>query len=478
MVWVLIALFVFIFQIATILALEFRHPAKTVAWLLIMFGLPVIGFVMYYFLAKDYRRRRHYRQNGNLSADADMLNALQRCKHASRSEDVNGRRSFVGQERFFRMLQRQAESPITCQNETEVLTNGEATYDSIFRAIGEARHHVHVEFYTIRDDGAGRRLKEALLQKAREGVKVRVIVDGIGSVELSKSYVQELKQAGVDVQCFLQPRIAFFEKRMNFRNHRKIVVVDGLIGFVGGINIGDEYLGGNPKLGFWRDTHLRLEGDAVYYLQQVFMQDWWYTAKEKLNGAAYWPEHRCTGGERVQIVHSGPGGGKEDAILEVVYAAVAAAQTRIYIETPYFIPDTGLAAALRTAALSGVDVRIIIPFVPDTKLVLGATLSYAEDMLAAGVRVFRYRKGFMHAKTMIVDRLMASVGSANMDMRSFHSNFEINALLFDEKGIERLEADFMKDMEDSSEVMLAQFRKRPLRQKAGEAVARMLSPLL
>ncbi|RAP75303.1 cardiolipin synthase [Paenibacillus montanisoli] len=476
MVWVLIALLIFIFQIAMIIALEYRHPAKTVAWLLILFGLPVIGFAMYYFLAQDYRRRRDYRRSKTLNADAPMRKALERCKLVSGREDMHGK-EFGGQDRFFHMLQRQADAPITSCNETKVLSDVEAAYEAIFRAIGEAKHHVHVEFYTIRHDSAGQRLKEALIRKAKEGAEVRVVVDGIGSVELGKAYVQELTRAGVKVRCFLPPRIAFFEKRMNFRNHRKIVVVDGLTGFVGGINIGDEYLGGNPKLGFWRDTHLQLRGDAVYFLQEVFMKDWWYTAKERLSGPAYWPEHRCSGSEQVQIVHCGPGG-MEDAILEVVYAAVAAARSRIYIETPYFIPDPGLAAALRTAAQSGVDVRLIIPYIPDTKLVLSATLSYAEDMLAAGVRVYRYRKGFMHAKVIIVDRLMASVGTANMDMRSFHSNFEINALLFDEKGIERLEADFFRDMEDSSEVDLAQFRKRPLRQKAGEAVARMLSPLL
>ncbi|MBP3962378.1 cardiolipin synthase [Paenibacillus lignilyticus] len=473
--WILAALLIFIFQIATILALEYRRPAKTVAWLLILFVLPVIGFVMYYFLAQAFKRQREFRINSRSTEESRRL-ALSRCGQVHRPSDMHGE-EFAEQERLYHMLQRLTLSPITSRNESAVLTDAEAAYSAVFQAIEEAGHHIHIEFYTIRDDRVGQRLKELLIRQARAGIEVRVIYDGIGSVSLGRSYVKELEQAGVELRCFLPPRIAFFDKRMNFRNHRKIVVVDGLVGYLGGINIGDEYLGGNPKLGFWRDTHLQLKGDAVYFLQEVFMQDWWYTSKEQLADPIYMPPHSCTGSEQVQIVASGPNS-RDEAILECVFAAVSVAKSRIYIETPYFIPDPSLLMGLRTAALSGVDVRIIIPYVPDTKLVLSATLSYVEEMLAAGVRIYRYRKGFMHAKVLIVDHLLASVGTANMDMRSFFSNFEINALLFDEKAIDRLETDFVKDMEDSGEVTREAFMKRPLRQKAGEAVARMLSPLL
>ncbi|MBM7567347.1 cardiolipin synthase [Paenibacillus sacheonensis] len=475
MIWALIILVVFIFQIATILVLEFRHPSKTVAWLLILFVLPIIGFVFYYFLAQEYRRRRTLRRRG-VVAETDMLQAIMRCQLVNRLEDMQGK-EFLHQERLFHMLQGMAFSPITSCNETEVLTNGEATYASILEAIEGARHHVHVDYYTIRDDGIGRKFRDALIRKAREGVEVRVIYDGLGSLELSSGYIRELEDAGIETKCFLQAKVAFFNKRMNFRNHRKIIVVDGLTGFVGGINIGDEYLGGNPKLGFWRDTHLRVKGDAVYFLQEFFMQDWWFTSKTRLTGPNYMPAHHCVGREQVQIVASGPNN-KEAAILECVFAAVAVAKSRIYITTPYFIPDPSVLMALRTAALSGVDVRIIIPYVADTKLVLFASLSYVEEMLAAGVRVYRYHKGFVHAKVMIVDELLASVGTANMDMRSFFSNFEINALLFDAKAIKRLEDDFMTDLKDCEEMNRSEFQMRPAWQKAGEVAARMLSPLL
>lgn len=475
MVWVVLALIVFIFQIATILILEFRHPSKTVAWLLILFILPIIGFVMYYFLAQEYQRRRTVRKRG-IVAEEIRIQALLRCKIVHRPDDMHNIQ-FKHQERLFRMLQSISLSPITSCNEALVLTNGQDTYDSIFEAIEHAKHHIHVEYYTIRHDQIGQRFKETLIRKAKEGLEVRVIYDGIGSLELSDSYLEELAQAGIHTRCFLPPKLAFFDKRMNFRNHRKIIVVDGLVGFVGGINIGDEYLGGNKKLGFWRDTHMRIEGDAVYSLQDVFMQDWFFTSKERLSSLSYLPKHNCAGNEQVQIISSGPSS-RDDAILECVFAAISVANSRIYIMTPYFIPDPSVLMGLRTAALSGVDVKIIIPYVADSKLVLYASLSYVEDMLSAGVRIYRYHKGFAHAKVLIVDDILASVGSANMDMRSFFSNFEINALLFDQSAIDKLCGDFNEDLANSQEIKLYEFKQRPRWQKASEVVARMLSPLL
>ncbi|CAM4475741.1 cardiolipin synthase [Paenibacillus tarimensis] len=475
MFWFTIALLIFIFQIATILILEFRRPAKSVAWILILFVLPVIGFVMYYFLAKEYRNRHKIRKRG-IPPEEVRLTALRRSKLIHRPSDMTNR-DYLHQERLFHLLHHFTDSPITGCNKAEVLTDGQATFDAIIAAIEKAEHHVHMEYYTIRHDEIGCRFKELLIRKAKQGIKVRLIYDGVGSYELSSEYIRELEQAGVETECFLTPRIAFFDKRINYRNHRKIAIIDGTVGFIGGINIGDEYLGKNPKLGYWRDTHVRLEGDSVYYLQEVFLKDWWFTAREKLSDPEYLPLHHCSSDEQVQIVSSGPNSGLEE-ILECVFAALAAAKKRIYIATPYFIPDESLLMALRTAALSGVDVRIIIPGVSDSKLVLAASLSYVEELMAAGVRVYRYGKGFMHAKVLLVDHLLASVGTANMDQRSFYSNFEINALLFDPKPMKKIEEDFIEDLANSHELSLYEIRSRPLRSRFGQVVARMLSPLL
>ncbi|QYR24276.1 cardiolipin synthase [Paenibacillus sp. sptzw28] len=475
MVWAVLALLIFIFQIATILILEFRRPSKMVAWLLISFILPIIGFVLYYFLAQEYQRRRTVRKS-RVIAEAMRLQALMRCTLVHRAGDMSNKQ-FVHQERLFRLLQSMTLSPITGCNKTRVLTNGHDTYEAILEAIEKAKHHIHLDYYTIRSDNIGGRFKDALIRKAEEGIEVRIIYDGVGSLELDGRFLSEIEKAGIQTECFLTPRLAFFDKRINYRNHRKIVIVDGLTGFIGGINIGDEYLGGNPKLGYWRDTHIQITGDAVYFLQDVFMRDWWYTAKERLSGEQYLPKHGCLGTEQVQIVSSGPNS-TVDAILECVFSAIAVAKSRIYISTPYFIPDPSVLMGLRIAALSGVDVRLIIPYVADSRLVLAATLSYVEDLLDAGVRVYRYKKGFIHAKVLLVDDLLALVGSANFDMRSFFSNFELNALLFDDKAIKRLDDDFLQDLKDSEELNLSRFKRRPRWQKAGEAIARMLSPLL
>ncbi len=475
MLWLTIALAVFILQIATILILEFRRPANMVAWLLILYVLPVIGFVMYYFLAKEYSNRKKLRKSG-IAPDETQLAAIRRCRLVHSASDMQAP-GFAEQERLFRLLQQMSGSPVTGCNRTEILTDGEATFKSILAAIGEAKHHIHMEYYTLRHDEIGQKFKRALVQKAHEGVEVRLVYDGVGSYKLHQDYVRELEEAGVHVKCFLPPRIAFFDKRVNYRNHRKIVVVDGTVGYVGGINIGDEYLGRNKRLGFWRDTHLKVEGDSVYFLQSVFMQDWEFTAKERLTNPAYLPKHPCNGDEQVQIVSSGPDSGAEE-ILECIFSAIAVAKERIYIATPYFIPDGSLLMALRTAALSGVDVRIILPEVADSRLVLAASLSYAAELLPNGVRVYRYMKGFIHAKVVLVDRLVASVGTANMDLRSFYSNFELNALLFDERPIARLERDFENDFSHSRELKLEELQNRPRRKKIGQAIARMLSPLL
>ncbi|MFS0723886.1 cardiolipin synthase [Paenibacillus sp. 1P07SE] len=475
MIWLVLALFIFIFQIATILIAEFRRPSKAVAWLLILFVFPLIGFVMYYFMAKDFQRRRTVRKRGVIAGE-HRLEAMRRCKLVHRMSDL-GEGRFNHQERLFHLLHNLAQSPITGCNKVKILNNGDATFEAILAAMEQAEHHIHLEYYTIRHDETGERFKDVMIRKAKAGVEVRLIFDGVGSYELSAAYLQELCDAGVHTHCFLTPRLAFFDKRMNYRNHRKIVVVDGTVGFLGGINIGDEYIGKNPKLGFWRDIHLQIEGDSVYFLQDVFMRDWWFTAREKLEDKAYMPEHRCNNDQHVQIISSGPDS-TADTILECLSGAISVAKQSIYIATPYFIPDQSILMGLRTAAQAGIDVRILIPEQADSRLVMYASLSYVEDLMTAGVRFFRYRKGFIHSKVTIVDRLIASVGTANMDMRSFFSNFEINAILFDEEPIRALTDDFMADLEDSKELHLSDFHERPRWQKASEIAARMLSPLL
>jgi cardiolipin synthase A/B len=472
--WLSLVLMLFIFQIATILVSEFRRPEKAVAWLSVLFILPVIGFVMYYFLAKRYTQRRLVKRKTS-RVMKEMRRDINRLSQRLKPGDKDSR-EIEKDERLFGLLHNLPGSPITKCNEVEFYYSGKETYDAMLQAMEEAQDHIHVEFYTIRGDGIGLRFQEVMMRKAREGLDVRLIYDGIGSMDMPERCIRRLEEAGVRTGCFLPPFFALFDKRLNYRNHRKIVVVDGTTGFLGGINVGDEYLGGNPSLGFWRDTHMRVVGDAVYYLQHTFITDWYFVKAELLKDGRFFPEHECEGQELVQIVNSGPDA-HWDAILEVYFSAITSANNRVFITTPYFIPDPSVNMALRTAAISGVDVRIILPSVPDTRIVYWASMSFLEELMQAGVRFYLYEKGFVHAKVLIVDDKLATVGTANMDMRSFYNNFEQNAVLFDRHLIRRLSGQFILDMRDSRELGLAEFQQRSRWQKGREIAARLLSPL-
>jgi cardiolipin synthase len=470
-----ILLCIYIFQAATILLLEFRRPAHATAWLFILFLFPFVGFIMYYFLATEFQRSRKARRRAILD-QRRMAQLLAKSTNLPSVSELPAP-EFATQTRLFQALLKVGVLPITGRNRSEIYNNGFDTYEAMLHAIRNAKDHIHLASYIVRDDETGRKFQQALIKKAQQGVQVKMLYDGIGSIKLSDTYIRILREGGVECACFFPMRPTFLKKRMNYRNHRKIIVVDGLVGFIGGINVGDEYLGKHPRLGYWRDTHLKLEGDSVYWLQSVFLQDWEIATREKPDLPSFFPEHACTSMAPIQIVPAGPNR-KGDAIHDTVFAMITAARSRVWLTTPYFIPSASVAMALQDAALSGLDVRIIIPYVPDTWLVHLATLSYVEEMLRSGVRVWQYKKGFIHAKTLVIDNLIAVVGSANMDLRSFYSNFEINAHLFDPEAISRVGEDIQQDIEDSIEINLQKFLERPQYQKVKEAMARILSPLL
>lgn len=473
--WLSLALGLFIFQIATILILDFRNPAKAVAWLSILFIFPVIGFIMYYFLAKEYTQRKKMRRKDRRVVD-EIRRALRMKARKADPGDAIRRCDIYREHRLLGLLSNIPGSPMSPCNRVDLYNNAQEAYDAMLKAMERARSFIHIQFYIVRHDNIGETFKRMMIRKAAEGVAVRLLFDGVGSYKLSGKYIKELKRAGIEVHGFLTPLIAFFDKRINYRNHRKIVVIDGTVGFLGGINIGDEYTGGNPKLGYWRDTHIRIEGDSVYHLQHTFATDWAFASGKPLVDTKYFPEHACEGQETVQLIASGPDA-PWDAVLEVFFGAMAVARNRIFITTPYFIPDPSIAMALKTAAVSGVDVRIILPGVPDARIVHWASLSFVQELQQAGVRFYQYQKGFIHAKTLIIDRLLATVGTANMDMRSFFSNFEIMAVLYDKGTIARLERDFAADLQNSKEIKPSEFEKRSRYQRAKEAIGRMLAPL-
>jgi cardiolipin synthase len=382
------------------------------------------------------------------------------------------------QQRLFHLAHRIGHSPISFATSTKVLSNGDSTFYEILEELKKAMHHIHLVYYIVRHDEIGQQIKNILIHKVKEGVKVRFLYDAVGSWKLPSVYIEELREAGVEVVPFGPVRIPFLNSKFNFRNHRKIIVIDGNIGFVGGVNIGDEYLGRNDSFGFWRDTHLLVKGEAVRTLQLIFLQDWYYMTNQSFLNSEYLSpvlEENIHGG--VQLIAGGPDN-EHSVIKTIFFAMITSAKESVWIASPYFIPDEDIFSAIKVAALSGIDVRILVPYKPDKRIVFHASRSYFPELLEAGVKVFEYEKGFMHSKILIIDKKIASIGTSNMDMRSFHLNFEVNAFLYGTRSVEMLVYEYESDITFSRQINLAQFTKRHFGLKLLESTSRLLSPLL
>jgi cardiolipin synthase len=368
--------------------------------------------------------------------------------------------------------------PVTAGNAVRLYHDGTPAYEAMLEAIAAARHHVHFQFFIVRSDASGRRFVDALCAAAKRGVEVRLLYDSVGSYNLSSRLLRELRDAGGRAASFLPIFNPLYRLRVNLRNHRKIVVADGRVAFTGGLNIGDEYLGLDPRFGRWRDTHLRVEGPAAGGLQRVFLEDWHFATGEAVRGGAYFPEFpEAPGGSLVQVVHSGPDADYK-AIRETYFAGILSARKRAWVASPYFVPDAGLRDALCLAARSGVDVRLLGLFRPDKWVPYLAGRFYWADVLAAGVKVHQYAGGMMHAKYVLVDGEWASVGSANTDNRSLHLNFEANCQLFDPALVAELEGEYLRDLELSVRIDPEVYATRPLVSRFAENAARLFSPIL
>ncbi len=465
--------------LALVLAVMQQHgdPTKTLAWMLFIAFVPVIGLIFYLTLGKSYRRdkiisRKEVSDQKQLRLVSEMLVG----KEAHNVFPLTKSQSPFGD--IAHMLVHTNKTMPTRYNQATLLINASQKYEALFRAIEEARQHVHLEYYIIYDDGVGNRLRELLIRKAGEGVEVRLIYDHLGSWGLSKKYLQSLKDGGVKVFPFLPVRLSFFKSKINHRNHRKIVIVDGKIAFVGGINIADYYLSGLPELGSWRDTHVMLKGDAVRWLQSIFMLDWIFVSREQISNAMrYFPAHHIRNECTVQIASSGPDSDWA-TIMQTYFAAINTATHQLYIATPYFVPNESMLTALCAAALRGVDVRLMMSERSDSSITQWASMSYVETMLEAGVRVFLYSKGITHSKLLMADGEFCSVGTANMDVRSFEHNFEVNALFYDKNFTRQVEEMFVQDLRYCKEVLPHEWEKRPRRERFMENLSRLLAPML
>lgn len=470
--------------------LENRDPAKTMTWLLIFILLPGLGIIVYAIFGRNIRKRKMLKTQKlatnikdkhifeNLKEIEELVTLEQKSIQnniiLSYIDDMDGIK-----QRVISLLLNTGVFPFTNNNNIEVYTDGNQKFEKLLKDIENAKEYIHLEYFIIKESEIGIKIKNALIEKAKQGIKVRILYDDVGCWRFwfNRKFFNEMKVNNIQIEPFIPNKFPILGGKLNYRNHRKIVVIDGYIGYTGGINIGDEYLGKNKKFGYWRDTHIRLQGSSVYMLQMVFLTDWYYTTKEILLTKKFFPKMKKYGDSMVQVVASGPDSDWE-AIHYAYFSAISQAKKSIYIETPYFIPDESLLKALNCATLSGVEVKIIFPKIADHKIVNTASYSYFSDILKSGGKVYLYTKGFIHSKVIIIDDKIASTGSANMDLRSFMLNFEINAFIYDKKVIDIMVKDFLEDMKNSEELQIEDFNNRSMAKKLKESIARLFSPIL
>ena len=457
-----------------IIFLENRHPSQTLTWLVVFSAFPLIGFFFYFIFGRNYYKEKKYRKKYFLDKKAFLEMESERNK-----VDIIARQIGEQHQKLLQLAQRICNSPISYATETKVLTNGEETFSEMLLQMKRAKDHIHMEYYIIRDDSISNEIKSILIERAQSGVKVRFLIDAVGSWMLPKRYLRELKEHGIEVAIFGPVTLPFLNSKLNFRNHRKIVVIDNDIGFVGGLNIGDEYLGRVESFGFWRDTHLLVKGEAVRSLQLIFLQDWLYSTNTSFLSADYMkaPRQEIVTSGGVQMIAGGPDN-EFSVIKNIFFSMITSAKKSVWIASPYFIPDEDIFQAIKVAALSGVDVKLLVPQNPDKWFVWHASRSYFPDLLEVGVEIYQYERGFMHSKVVIVDNELASIGTANMDLRSFHLNFEVNAFLYKTESIQKLVNDYLEDLEYSNLLSIEKFNKRHFGNRILESTCRLLSPML
>lgn len=442
-----------------------RTPQGSVAWVLFLLLAPYIGIIAYMFLG-------HHRMNGYVIVRRKTQRVVEGMENARRENPPTGDASALGYAGF----ETQAASPVLSGNAMELLIDGDETFDAMFEAIRQATSYVLVQFYIVRDDGLGRAMQDELVRAAKRGISVRFLYDSVGSSRLSKQYIEVLKDAGVEILDSNALRGPTSRLQANFRNHRKTLIVDGKIGFTGGHNLGDEYLGKDLKMGHWRDTHCQLRGPIVRQLQLIFAEDWFWATEHSLLDDLDWPKDLAPENMDGVMLASGPADELETGSLYYC-SAIRAAKQRLWIATPYFVPDSDITTSLKVAAMTGIDVRILIPDNVDHWATYLAAFDYFDDLRKAGVQFWRYEKGFMHQKVLLVDDTIASVGTFNMDARSCRLNFEATAIIFDKRAAKEVETMFKADFAQSY-LLETPLAEQPLWIRLGAPVMRLFQPLL
>ena len=462
-----------------VMVMERRNTRSTWLWIMIMVLAPGIGFIFYLWLGRDFNKR-------NMFKDKSLTDIQTHKDHLSENENavlkfddaIINRPYLVRYQSLIQMLYLNSQSRLTYNNNVGTIFEGEILFDKLCEDIKNAKKYIYIQTYIMHSDHLGNKIIDLLIEKAKEGLDVKLLSDGMGARKLRKKDIVRAREAGVDVQIFFPFFISFISPRINYRNHRKIFVIDGHIGYIGGYNIGDEYIDGGRKFDSWRDSAIRVVGDAVEKMQYRIELDFSFASSEPVNYLPPVKFEEETEKIPIQIVSAGPDSiwpNIKDGLLKMI----SIARKSIYIETPYFIPDDSVLESLRIAALSGVDIRVMLPYKGDHPFVFWANLSYVGELLKAGVKFYMYEKGFVHSKVMIIDDEIMTVGTSNMDERSFHLNFEANAFIYDKETSQKFSEKFLKDMEEhSTQITQNIYNRRSKWVKVKENFSRLLSPLL
>lgn len=447
--------------------LKNRDSVKTLAWMMVFIFLPFVGGILYFFFGRDKRREKLISKRLLAQIKQRELLVGSNTPASEQNDEYLPLRNY-----FFNT----SSAVLLPVDDIEVISDTKLFMTQLLDELDKAKNHIHIQFYIFEDDTIGNLLRDKLIEKAKEGVEVRLIYDSVGCWKVDKSFYESMRYAGIYVESFLKVRFPVFSNKVNYRNHRKVIVIDGVTGFVGGCNIADRYIQG-VAWGKWRDTMLRIRGKAVQGLQSSFLIDWYFSNHSLVSGKRYFPLVESHSSAKLQVVQSNPVGNVR-TVLGGLVKLLSMSRNYIYMQTPYFMPNESFLLALKSAAMSGVDVRLMIPEKSDSAISQYASNSYFADLLKCGVKIYYYSAGFLHSKVIVCDDYVSSVGSVNLDFRSFYHNFEISAFVYDKTVAHRLKEEFINDIKNSRLLIESEYRKRPLKQKCLESLARLFSPLL
>lgn len=471
-VWIIIAYLVSILCAISLIFIERKEATTTWAWLLILLVLPVVGFILYLMFGQNLSRQKIFKEK-KVTDEKKSKELLEKFKEEERNSRMS--EEFI---ELIRMNYNHSGALYTNGNSIETFINGEDKFKALIEDIRSAKNFIHIEYYIFRLDELGKTIINELKKKVDEGVEVRLLADGMGSKSLRAKDIKYIRSLGIKFYLFFPGILPYVNTRLNFRNHRKIVVIDGKVGYVGGFNVGDEYINKGKQFDFWRDTHVRIKGRAVDELNKRFILDWDYASEGELNTyEKYFPKQTEEGDIGIQIISSGPDH-KEEYIKNAYMKIINDAKKSVYIQTPYLVLDEPMKEALKIAALSGIDVRIMVPGEPDHFFMAWILSANMGELMEYGVKIYKYKKGFIHSKTIVADGKVASIGTANLDIRSFQLNFEINAIIFNCDFASKQEEIFNKDIEDSKLVTLEEYNNRGRAIRIKEALIRLIAPIL